>query len=149
MICSFCGVVECLHVMGLSRFGSSDGELQGLSATSALRLMLIHISDSVATCIQVLDWMDRHEDLLPIYFKKSPSAAQRAEYLLCNKFSVLTKKKYHPPEARALLDQISQQRTRSAAINSPGAVATLWFPRRGMRNPIFLPLRLAIKSCSG
>jgi hypothetical protein len=127
----------CLHVMGLSRFGSSKGESQGGSCTSALRPMRKHITDSVATCIQVLDWMDRHEDCLPIYFKKCPPVAQRVEYLLCNKFRVLTKKKDHPLEVRALLDQISQQRTRSAAINSPGAVATLRFPRRSMRNPIF------------
>jgi hypothetical protein len=54
----------CLHVMGLSRFGSSKGETQGGSCTSALRPMREHITDSVATCIQVLDWMDRHEDRL-------------------------------------------------------------------------------------
>ena len=124
-----------LHVCELLWLKQRDS--QGRNPLVARRAMRNHLSVSVATCMQVLDWMDRHEDWLPLHFKKCPLVAQRAEYVLCNKFWSVTNKKYHPPEVRALPDQISQQRTRSAAIASPGAVATLLLPRRGMRNPIF------------
>jgi hypothetical protein len=58
------------------------------------------------TCKKVLEWMDVHEKALPKEFRKPATDAQRAEYLLRNKFENLKRKNDHPPVVRALLDQI-------------------------------------------
>ena len=50
--------------------------------------------------------MDGREKALPKEVKKLATDAQRAEYLLRNKFENLKRKSDHPPVVRALLDQI-------------------------------------------
>ena len=52
-----------------------------------------------------MEWTDVHEKALP-EFRKPATEAQRAEYLLRNKFENLKRKNDHPPVVRALLDQI-------------------------------------------
>ena len=111
--CNVCIVCLSVRHFVCSCIGSSKVIRRGETLV-ARRAMRNTITVSVATCIHVLEWMDAHEDSLPFQFKKCPTVAQRAEYLLRNKFMYLISKTYHPPEVRALLDQISQQRTRSA-----------------------------------
>jgi hypothetical protein len=66
-------------------------------------------------CNQVLQWMDAHEDALPLQLKKPTTDAQRADSILRSRLYYLSRKTDHSPEVRALLDKISQQRSRRAA----------------------------------
>jgi hypothetical protein len=90
-----------------------------------MRAMRYPITFTLQTCNQVLQWMDAHEDALPLQLGKRTTVAQRAEYLLRCRFNSLTCKTHHSPEVRALLDQISEQRSR------PARVTPLLFPSIG------------------
>ena len=57
-------------------------------------------------CKNVLEWMDAHQNSLPKECRKPTTDAQRAEYLLRNKFNYLKRKPDEPPVMRALLDHI-------------------------------------------
>ena len=76
------------------------------------RAMRNPIISSFQSCNQVLQWMDAREDALPIQLRKRTTDAHRAEYILRIRFNNLKRKTDHSPEVRALLDKISQQRSR-------------------------------------
>jgi hypothetical protein len=77
------------------------------------------ISYSVSICNRVLEWMDAHEDSLPICRRKQRccnlSVAQLDETNLRRQYYYLKCKTYNPPDVRALLHQIFQQRTNPGA----------------------------------
>jgi hypothetical protein len=79
------------------------------------RAMRNHKISDFQACTQVLQWMDAHDDALPLLLKKPTTDAQRAVYLLRCCFNNLKPKTDHSPEVRALLDEIFQQRSRRAA----------------------------------
>jgi hypothetical protein len=67
------------------------------------------ITAYIATCNQLLNSMDAHEEAQPLQLNKATRIAQRAEYLLMYKF------KYRRSQVRVSLDQILQQRKLRAA----------------------------------
>jgi hypothetical protein len=79
---------------------------------AASRIMGYPLTYPLETCNQVLLWMDAHEDALPQQLKKRTTDAQRAENLLRSRLYDLKRKTDHSHEVRALLDKISQQRSR-------------------------------------
>ena len=64
---------------------------------------------------EVLQWMDAHDDALPLLVKEGTTVAQRAECVLRNQSNYLKRKTDHSPEVCALLENIFQQRRRLAA----------------------------------
>ena len=124
-------IYDCISVRHVSLAVLAQAMISSGGNPSVARLAMRNtISSSVATCKKVLEWMyghemtlpkqfkkrmDVHEDSLPLRVKRFPSVAQRAENRLRNQFQYLKSKTNHPPEVRALLDQISQQRTRPDA----------------------------------
>ena len=54
------------------------------------------VDTDATTCRKVMAWMDAHENSLPKEFMKPTTDAQRAEYLLRNKFQYIKCKTDHP-----------------------------------------------------
>jgi hypothetical protein len=66
----------------------------------------VFVGADIMICKKVLEWMDGHQNSLPKEFRKPSTDAQRAEYLLRNKYKYLKRKPDHPPVVVSLLDQI-------------------------------------------
>jgi hypothetical protein len=76
--------------------------------------MRYSLTHDLQTCNQLLQWMDAHEDALPLYTNK-----RSVDEILRRRFDRLKRKTDHPPGLRDLLDKISQQRSRRAARLTP------------------------------
>jgi hypothetical protein len=97
----------------LRRKTNPSPELRAVFEEIERRMSLVFSAST--TCKKVLEWMDAHEDALPLQLKEVITHAQRAEYLLRIRYNNLKRKTDHSVEVCALLDKIVQQRSRRAA----------------------------------
>ena len=84
-------IYDCISVRHVSVAVLAQATVSSVGVPSVVRLAMRYpISSSVAICNRVLDWMDAHEDSLPICVRKqrccNPSVAQRAETNLRRQF---------------------------------------------------------------
>ena len=63
-------------------------------------------SRSVVVCTQVLDWLDTHEEGLPVRHQCANTVDKRAEHLLRRQFNYVKSKPDPPPELVVLCEEI-------------------------------------------
>jgi hypothetical protein len=67
-------------------------------------------SANIATCNQVLEWLGKNEEKLPLQLKKPTTDPQRAERLLRRQYNYLKREtKTQPPVVRDLVEQIERR----------------------------------------
>jgi arsenate reductase-like glutaredoxin family protein len=67
------------------------------------------IPSSITKCKKVLEWLDAHEERLPVLLRKPTTDDERAEVLLRRQFNYLRSKTHPSPELRAVLEQIESR----------------------------------------